>query len=121
MEMKKITPLFLVLIFSLSSYAQINFEPGYYIDEDAKRINCLIKNEGWRSNPSKIEIKTDQNASKINVSKQSIKEFGIENKVKYIKAAVDINRSSEKLLELSRNRNPEFKEEDLLLLSLIHI
>ncbi|WP_286419829.1 hypothetical protein [Myroides odoratimimus] len=36
---------FLFLATSLVGFAQINFEPGYYVDNNGNRVEGLIKNQ----------------------------------------------------------------------------
>lgn len=56
--------LLLIALFTIlcaESYSQIAFEKGYFINESNKRVDCLIKNVDWRSNPKKFEYKLSQN------------------------------------------------------------
>ena len=117
--MKKKLLVILIAILSTHCYSQISFEKGYYIDNSNQKIDCLIKNLDWGSNPTKFEFKlTDKGQSKIETI-ESIKEFGIYNISKYIKKQVSIDRSSENINKLSENKDPYLKKEQLFLKVLI--
>lgn len=112
---------FLVLfsIFLLKSYSQITFESGYFINDSSQKTDCFIKNIEWRNNPTEFEYKLTLEAAiqKANIS--NVKEFGINGISKYIKALVNIDRSSNTINEMSSEKNPIFKEELLFLKVLI--
>jgi len=113
---------FLLLAFTLLSftcYSQILFEKGYYINNANKKTTCLIKNLEWKDNPTKIEYKLSESSKIKEVSIQSIKEFGIANKLKYVRSKVLIDRSSEDISKLSYKKAPTFKEETLFLKLLV--
>lgn len=108
--------LFLFLgLFSLNSYAQITFEQGYFIDNNDKKIDCLIKNQDWQNNPVEFEYRLSTNDERKIINIESVKEFGISGISKYIREKVQIDRSSEKVKELSTVQEPVFKEEQLFL------
>ncbi|SHH08562.1 outer membrane beta-barrel protein [Flavobacterium defluvii] len=116
--MKK--PLLLLLfILSMHSYAQITFEKGYFIDNNDKKTECLIKNLDWRNNPTEFEYKLDEQdqSQKINITQA--KEFGIYKVSKYIRQTVNIDRSRTILSELDYDKSPKFNEEKLFLKVLI--
>jgi hypothetical protein len=115
--MKK-TVLLLLTILSINCYAQITFEKGYYIDNTDKKIECLIKNEDWISSPTDFKFKlSDDNTNKIGI--ESVKEFGIYNVSKYIRKTVQIDLSSENIDNLSTDKNPEYKTQQLFLKVLV--
>lgn len=113
--MKKLHLFVLMLMLSAYCQAQISFEKGYYIENTGNRIDCLIKNVDWKNNPIDFEYKLQENGVEETMTIASIKEFGILGKSKYSRHIVDIDRASKILDELSTNRNPEFKEEELFL------
>lgn len=107
--------LFIITIYSLNSYAQITFEQGYFIDNNDKKIDCLIKNQDWKNNPVEFEYRLSTNDEKKIINIESVKEFGISGVSKYIRADVQIDRSSEEIKELSTVQEPVFKKEQLFL------
>lgn len=102
---------------SFTTSAQILFEQGYFIDNAGQRIECLIKNVGWKNNPTKIEYKLKEEAEPITLTVQDVKEFGISDLVKYqrFKVLIDRSSNSDNVNKLSITRGGEFKEELLLL------
>lgn len=112
--MKKQSLLLLLMIISLTSYAQIKFEQGYFIDNNGTKTECLIKNVDWHDNPSQIEYKISEDDEAKMGYIRNIKEFAVSD-LKYVKATVNIDMSSEELNHLSTNKNPEFKEVTLFL------
>lgn len=114
---KLLHTLFLVF-FSIFSFAQIRFESGYIIDNNNQRKEVLIKNVDWLNNPKSFEYKLDEN-SKIEIATiDAVKEFGVD-ELKYVRADVKIDRSSEDFNSISITEQPEFKEEMLYLKILV--
>lgn len=113
--------LFLLFIFLLSFnvFSQISFEKGYFITNTEQRIECLIKNLDWRSNPTNFEYKLSDNDEIINNNIKSVKEFGIYNNLKYISYNVKIDKSNENINNLNYERNPVYNEELLFLKVLV--
>lgn len=113
--MKKYLILFVSAIISLNIFSQVTFEPGYFINEDNERIECLIKNDDKKNNPIDFNYKfSEEGESKIGTI-ASINEFGIDGTLKYLRTTVEIDRSSKKTEELSNKSEPIFKEEQLFL------
>lgn len=114
--------LLLIALFTIlcaESYSQIIFENGYFIDESNKKNECLIKNVDWINNPTEFEYKLSQNDTVHKATFQTVKEFGINNVSKYIRAKINIDRSSDQIDKMSSKRNPNFQEELLFLKVLI--
>ncbi len=116
---KQLLLLALITISCTATYSQIIYESGYFIDESNQRTECLIRNVDWKNNPLQFDYKLSQNEIVQKGTLQNVKEFGIYNSSKYIRAKINIDRSSDKLDELGYERNPEFKEELLFLKVLI--
>lgn len=117
--MKKQYLLFLAIIYSFSSYGQILFEQGYYINNSNEKIDCFIKNNDWEKNPTEFKFKLLSDGEVKTGSITSIKEFGINNFSKYIRRKVEIDHSSNDMDKLSLIKAPEFIEETLFLKVLI--
>ncbi len=117
--MNKHLLLFLVLTLSLNSYSQITFEQGYYINNSGQKTDCLIKNVDWRNNPSQFKYRLSNNSEIQLGTIKSVKEFGINNKTKYVRSFVKIDQSSENINILSYERAPSFTEETLFLKVLV--
>ncbi len=117
-EMKKLPLLLLLMILSVTGYAQIKFEKGYFIDNNGSKTECLIKNIDWHDNPTQIQYKITEDAKAKTGYIKNIKEFAVSD-LRYIRVTIDIDRSSKDLKKLSDNKNPEFKEETLFLKHLV--
>ena len=117
--MKKQLLFLLTTIITINSYSQIIFEKGYFINNSDQKVDCLIKNIDWRKNPTEFEYKLSENSNENKASIKNIKEFGINNIFKYLRSKVKIDISSENLNQMSYNKNPILKEEELFLKVLI--
>lgn len=111
--------LLLMLIPALSCFAQISFEPGYFINNQKDSVNCFIRNVDWQSNPTSFEYKLSETGAVLNASTASVASFGIGSYTKYVRTIVDIDQSSENLSQLSRKRNPEFKSDTVFLKTML--
>lgn len=100
--------------FFLNAWGQIDFEKGYWINNDGIRNDCLIKNSDWYSNPDRIWYKKTAESESTLMKVSEIKELGV-GEAKFIRVKVDIDTSSTRLSELSIRYNPEWKEETLFL------
>ncbi len=105
----------LAILFTTSIFAQIRFEAGYYIDNQGKRQECLIRNLGWNNNPREIEYRMTAEDQTVAKTIDEITEFGIGNNIKYVRADVDLDRSSEMLQSRTKFKEPVFTNERLLL------
>lgn len=118
--MKKQILLFaFTLILSINSYSQIVFENGYFIDANDQKINCLIENLDWKNNPSSFNYKLSDEENVKTIDIKSVKEFMVKGQSKFIKALVKIDRSSEVIENMSKDKNPIFNDEILFLKVLI--
>lgn len=117
--MKNLLVLLFTCCISFFSFAQINFEPGYFIDNNGQKTECLIKNTDWKNNPESFEYKLSQDDDIQNADIKNISEFSINNTLKFIRTKVEIDRSSDRLSNLSRDRAPDFSEELVFLKVLV--
>jgi hypothetical protein len=112
----------LTILFAMigsTSFSQIVFEDGYFINDSNQTIHCLIKNVDWKNNPFKFEYKMSPGDAVHTADIQQVKEFGIAGISKYVRATVNIDRSSDEIKDLSTQRNPIFHQEQLFLKVLI--
>ena len=117
--MKTYLLLFLTTILSINCFSQIAFENGYFINNANQKTECLIKNVDWLNNPTEIKYKLTDLDETQDISIENIQEFGIYNVCEYQKKVVDIDRSTSSLTNLSSDRNPTFKSENLMLRVLV--
>lgn len=118
----KIKPYYLLLLTvfsSITSFAQIKYEKGYFIDNRNLKTECLIKNIDWENNPTEIQYKQDESTEDTKLGINDIIEFGIGNTLRYIRYDIDIDQSPEDLNSLNKERNPVFKNERVFLKQLV--
>jgi|3_EtaG_2_1085321.scaffolds.fasta_scaffold46283_1 hypothetical protein len=118
--MKKHILLIIFILIQISpSLSQITFEEGYFINADNQKIDCLIKDMGWVSNPLQFEYKLSNDAELRTAEIKSIKEFGIKDIDKFIRARVKIDQSSSRAGEFSDQKEPDFSEKLVFLKILV--
>jgi hypothetical protein len=109
----------LAILFTLNSFAQITFDPGYFINDKNEKIACWIKNIDWKNNPTKFQYELSENSESQTTSIESVKEFGINNFSKYQRFDLNMDRSSKEVENMTLSREPEFKQERLFLKILV--
>ena len=72
---------------------QINFEPGYFIDNDQDKVSCFIKNEDWLNNPTTFTYKLSENGNIQEATISEVKEFTVFGGKSYIRKQVPIENS----------------------------
>ena len=103
------------LILNVQAWSQVNFEKGYYIDNNNRKNEGLIKNEDWSDNPNQILFKKDSLSQSFTIKTGDLLEFQIQGSSKYIKKDVQIDMSSEDLNNLSSKKAPEWESKAILL------
>ena len=116
--MKRILTL-IIALGSFISYSQTIFEPGYIIFTNKGTTEVLIRNYDWRNNPSSVEYKTAPDTAVQTATLEEIQEFGVGDQFRYKKFTTAIDQSSDNSWNLSRDRNPEYKDETVLLQVLV--
>ena len=113
--------LIIIFIFCLPQFlsAQIIFEPAYYIDLNDNRIEGLIKNMDWRSNPSQFDFKSSEEAEVQVLTIIEVKAFGFESGIRFTRFNVNIDQSKNEIDQLDTERNPKFKAETVFLKQLV--
>jgi len=111
--------IFGIMLIALTTYSQITFREGYLITKDNERLNCLIKDVGWKNNPTKFNYKLSETGTVETASIDKVSAFGIGNGRKFVSRVVKIDRSSKNLKKISNQFEPEFQEEELFLKVLV--
>ena len=112
--MKKIILSFVVL-FNTNFYAQVNFEKGYIIDNNNIKTECLIKNLDWLDNPTEIEIKMSDSGVIRVESVKTIKEFKVDNSVKYVSVNAMMDLFYEDIRGYTTSSQPVLKKKNIFL------
>lgn len=114
--MKNILSTLVLLLMTTSPIlAQITFEPGYYINNLGSKTDGFIKNIDWKDNPTEFEFKTSLDSDPKILLIRNVQEFGFPTIDKYVRATVDIDKSSNSLRSMDNDRNPQFEKEQLFL------
>lgn len=108
-----------LFMITCTSFAQVIFEPAYYIDNSNSRVAGFIQNVEWVDNPTEIKFKSNEQSESKTLPIENIKEFGIVNGAVYSRYDVAIDKSSDDNDNLSEVRAPEFENETLFLKKII--
>ena len=113
--------IFIAFVLTLTTFtqAQTQFLPGFFINKQNEKTECLIKNTDSRFAPKNIEYKLSTEAVSMRISTDSLASFAVFDKWKYERFTTKIDVSKEKSTEISRYKEPEFEERNLLLKVLI--
>lgn len=102
----------------IPAFSQNAFEPGYVIDHDGSRQECLIRNPDWGKSPNVIRYKRNENAEVITAGPAELAEFGV-GQFRFITSRVRIDQSSDDIRTLSDTRRPDFREQMVFLKVLV--
>lgn len=98
--------------------AQIEYEPGYYLNSSGEKVVGQIGNELWGKAPEEITFVNEQGEETV-ISRADMSEFSIDGKVKFLRAMVPIDTSTNMLNVLSEMIEPLFDTQSVFLL--VHI
>jgi hypothetical protein len=117
--MKTHFTLLIILLSICSSLAQTRFEKGYFVNNENQVQDCWIKNVDWKNNPTQFDYKLSETSEVLTIDINSVKEFSIGNFIKYIRATIKIDKSSDEIKRLSTQRNPIWSEQQVFLKVLV--
>lgn len=117
--MKNFAFVFLCLIFTSFGYSQTKYENGYIIKKNDEKVNCLIKNLNWKNNPTEVYYKLTEISPEEIGTLETIKEFGVTDKLKFENHLVDIDKSRNQSNILTSFKEPRFNKERLFLRVLV--
>lgn len=100
-------------------FAQTTFQKGYFVDNNNVRTECLIKNEDWLSNPTKFNYKVSDDGVVQSAKIAAVQMFGIYNILKFIRANVNVDVSSDNTDNISSTIEPEWQLKTLFLKVLV--
>lgn len=108
--------LFLFCVPSLT--AQVKYEAGYYLNSAGEKVVGMIGNELWGMAPEQILFINEQGQESV-IHQAEMTEFSIDGKVKFVKANVPIDTSTNMLNLSSEIAQPLFDTQSVFLF--IHI
>ena len=101
------------------SFSQYEYETGYIVTNNGEKKKCLINNKEWKNNPEIINYKADLNSPEKKAGIDDIREFGIGDAIKYKRFEIEVDKSSDDINNLDKNRAPKFVKETAFLKSLV--
>lgn len=117
---KKITLSSLILLLCFQAKTQINFQKGYFIDEQDQRTECLIKDVQSLNTPVSFTYKINETSREsFKKELQSVKEFGYYESSTFQKFAVEIDRTGYDQGSIDFDIKPHFENDTLFLELLI--
>lgn len=117
--MKKVFILLLILPFYNNCYSQQGFETGYFINNAGVYTNCLIKAIDWSENPSFFEYRLTEDSLSEIAGIESVKEFGITGRSKYVRFELRAEWLNNHLDSLVRNNSGGGEKKMIFLKTLI--
>ena len=107
------------LLLPLFTFAQIQYEPGYFITNDGSRTESLILNTDWKNNPVNFKYKMAQEGAAADRSIDQVSEFGIDGVSRYVRSEIDFDTSPEDPAKLDFNGTPNFQKRTVFLKVLV--
>jgi len=117
--MKKHFSFFISILITTLVFAQNNYEKGYLINQEGQRIDCLIKNDDWKNNPTSFKYKLSESGAQQKGKIETVQEFAITGHAKYKRSTVQLDRSSSQFNSLTSTKNPIYKKETVFLKALV--
>ncbi|SCX78058.1 hypothetical protein [Flavobacterium caeni] len=109
----------LTLLFGVLSYAQVQFEKGYFVYNAGKKVDCYIENLDWKDNPTSFRYKINPNDKPETENINGVREFAIDGGRVYKRYMMEMERSLPQTNAVQNSRNPDFKIETQFLLLLV--
>jgi hypothetical protein len=116
---KAVISLIILISISINGLGQRIFEKGYFINNENKQTDCLIKNNDWLKNPTNFKYKLSDDGEVKDGNIEEMKEFGIGNSCKYIRAEVNIDQSASTLKDISLVKEPLWQKKQVYLKVLV--
>lgn len=102
-----------------TAFGQAEMKPGYIIKADGTKEECRIRDDDWRTNPTRFRYALQSNPSDaLTGTIEDVKEFAIDG-VRYIRAVVDYDTSSDVVGQISEKKAPEYERRLVFLKELV--
>ncbi|WP_294820387.1 hypothetical protein [uncultured Flavobacterium sp.] len=115
--MKKLFTLLLVVAIT-PCFAQITYQPGYFIDNNGRKTECLVRNVAWKDSPVDFEYKTSESAEPQTGIIKDVAEFGVEG-YKFRRFTLPIDNSPNIVDKMSTSAVPEWSTRTVFLKVLV--
>lgn len=106
--------LLLAVFCTFTGFAQINYEPGYIINNQGVKTECLIRNVAWKNSPVTFDYKTTEGAQAITAKLADFTEFNVSGYT-FERFTVNLDRSSGNYDHMSVTKEPEYLQETIYL------
>ncbi len=81
----------LLCVSGSSAFAQITYDPAYFVKNDTDTVRCLIRNLDWRNSPTDFEYKLTESSEVMIAVVDEVSEFGFVGGNKYVRYRGNIN------------------------------
>lgn len=115
----KLKLLFALLFVCALSSAQIRFTKGYFITNSGDKNEVLIRDLDWIANPDSFQFKLSEADEVKTATIKDVQEFHTSSGDRYVRADVQIDRSSQRLSDLTYKPEPDYKRETVFLKELV--
>lgn len=109
--------LFFLIIQTISG--QLEYEKGYFVDNEGNKTECFIYNKDWSNNPTAFKYWSGVGNFTATGDLLTVKEFGIYGLSKYVRAIVMIDRSGDITSNLREGYSPIWTQDTLFLKVLV--
>lgn len=116
---KKITLFAALLLTFFIGNSQVSFEKGYIVTNSNETIVCYIKNADFFNIPKEFIYKKSLNGKDLIGSIENIKEFGITNDLKFVRAELNVDKTVYDIEDLDTLRNVNLEKDTLFLKVLV--
>lgn len=110
---------FLFFLIIQASFGQLEYEKGYFVDNEGNKTECYIYNKDWNNNPSAFKYWSGVGNFAATGDLKTVKEFGIYGQSKFIRTIVLIDRSGDITSKLRQGYSPVWTQDTLFLKVLV--
>jgi len=108
----------LLLFTSFLSFCQTTYQSGYFITNDGKRTECLIKNIGWKNSPSQFTYKASENAESSIATISDVSFFSVPG-YEFRRFEVNVDISTGDVGRMSDSPEPEWVSKTVFLKAIV--
>ncbi|TKG92449.1 hypothetical protein EYV94_19615 [Puteibacter caeruleilacunae] len=94
-----------LLFIATSTIAQIKFTKGYIIDINNNKYSCFIRNNGNQNSGANYSYKIYEKDTPKDIDMKAVKEFGIDNQLRYVRSLIAIDISSDNIRDEKEIQN----------------
>ncbi|MFD2561672.1 hypothetical protein [Aquimarina rubra] len=111
---------FVVGIFCMSAIsAQSIYEAGYFIDNNGKKTECLIKKLSWRTNPTEFQWKKTISSSPKTEVIEDIKEFAVGEDYQYKRYILQFDLNGDTVGKSTKSKDPDLTYKKIFLRTIL--